>query len=139
MAEVFQGQLGPLDVEVSVEPFADGAGAGLHPLDRAAVDEVPKRKYNQIRELDISGAFDLGRFLLFRGREALPLRCIFLSEGRVAGDLLSKSVTALNIAFNRGFSMQESFAGEAPSMTLSAMRLRARELAKAATAQEAPT
>jgi hypothetical protein len=35
--------------------------------------------------------------------------------------------------------MQERFAGEAPSMTLLAMTLRARELAKAATAQEAPT
>ena len=60
-------------------------------------------------------------------------------RGRVAGDLLSKSGTALNIAFDRGFSMQERFAGEAPSMTLLAMTLRARELAKAATAQEAPT
>ena len=81
LAEVFQTQLGPLDVEVSVEPCADGAGAGLHPLDRGALDEVPKGKYNQIRELDISSAFGLARVLLFRGREALPLRCTFLSEG----------------------------------------------------------
>jgi hypothetical protein len=40
----------------------------VHPLDRGVVDEVPTRKYNQIRELDISSAFGLGEFLLFRGQ-----------------------------------------------------------------------
>jgi len=69
-----------LDVEVSVEPFADGAEVRMHPLDRGFVDEVPKRKYNQIRELDISSALGLGGFWLLRGREALPLRCMFLSK-----------------------------------------------------------
>lgn len=40
LAEVFQGQFGLLDVEVWVEPFAGGAGAGLHLLERGVVDEV---------------------------------------------------------------------------------------------------
>src|SRR5262245_44629208 len=78
LAEVSAGQFGLLDVEVSVEPSADGAGAGSHPLDRGVLDEVPKRKYNQIRELDISSAFGLGEFLLFRGQPNT------LNEGRSA-------------------------------------------------------
>jgi DNA adenine methylase len=49
LAEVFPGQFSLLGVEVSVEPFADGAGPGLHPLDRGVVDEVRMRKYNQTR------------------------------------------------------------------------------------------
>lgn len=40
LAEVFQSQFGLLDVEVWIEPFAGGAGAGLHLLDRGVVDEV---------------------------------------------------------------------------------------------------
>lgn len=40
LSEVFQGQFGLLDVEVWVEPFAGGAGAGLHLLERGVVDEV---------------------------------------------------------------------------------------------------
>lgn len=40
LAEVFQGQFGLLDVEVWVEPFAGGAGAGLHLLERGVVEEV---------------------------------------------------------------------------------------------------
>lgn len=40
LAEVFQGQFGLHDVEVWVEPFAGGAGAGLHLLERGVVDEV---------------------------------------------------------------------------------------------------
>lgn len=40
LAEVFLSQFGLLDVEVWVEPFAGGAGAGLHLLQRGVVDEV---------------------------------------------------------------------------------------------------
>lgn len=40
LAEVFQSQFGLLDVEVWIEPFAGGAGAGLNLLDRGVVDEV---------------------------------------------------------------------------------------------------
>jgi DNA adenine methylase len=40
LAEVFEHQFGLLDVEIWVEPFAGGAGAGLHLLDRGVVDEV---------------------------------------------------------------------------------------------------
>lgn len=40
LAEVFEGQFGLLDVEVWVEPFAGGAGAGLHLLECGVVDEV---------------------------------------------------------------------------------------------------
>lgn len=40
MAEVFQGQFGLMDVEVWVEPFAGGAGAGLHLLDSGVVEEL---------------------------------------------------------------------------------------------------
>ncbi|UHJ58782.1 hypothetical protein LT337_32275 (plasmid) [Mycolicibacterium fortuitum] len=40
LADVFQQQFGLLDVEVWAEPFAGGAGAGLHLLDRGVVDEV---------------------------------------------------------------------------------------------------
>ena len=35
-----RGQFGQLDVEVWIEPFAGGAGAGLHLLDRGVVDEI---------------------------------------------------------------------------------------------------
>lgn len=40
LAEIFLAQFGLLDVEVWGEPFAGGAGAGLHLLDRGVVDEV---------------------------------------------------------------------------------------------------
>lgn len=40
LAEVFEHQFGLLDVEIWMEPFAGGAGAGLHLLDRGVVDEV---------------------------------------------------------------------------------------------------
>ncbi len=40
LAEVFQNQFGLLDVEIWAEPFAGGAGAGLHLLDRGIVTEV---------------------------------------------------------------------------------------------------
>lgn len=40
LAEVFESQFGLLDVEIWMEPFAGGAGAGLHLLDRGVVDEV---------------------------------------------------------------------------------------------------
>lgn len=40
LAEVFEAQFGLLDVEVWIEPFAGGAGAGLHLLDSGVVDEV---------------------------------------------------------------------------------------------------
>lgn len=40
LAELFQAQFGLLDVEVWVEPFAGGAGAGLHLLDWGVVNEV---------------------------------------------------------------------------------------------------
>ncbi|MEN4461017.1 hypothetical protein ABFV47_27520 [Mycolicibacterium fortuitum] len=39
LAEIFQSQFGLLDVEVWAEPFAGGAGAGLHLLDQGVVDE----------------------------------------------------------------------------------------------------
>ncbi|MFN6547869.1 DNA adenine methylase [Mycolicibacterium nivoides] len=39
LAEIFQSQFGLLDVEVWAEPFAGGAGAGLHLLDHGVVDE----------------------------------------------------------------------------------------------------
>lgn len=40
LAEMFALQVGYMDVEIWVEPFAGGAGAGLTLLDRGAVDEV---------------------------------------------------------------------------------------------------
>lgn len=40
LADVFEGQFGLLDVEVWMEPFAGGAGAGLHLLERGVVCEV---------------------------------------------------------------------------------------------------
>lgn len=40
LAEIFLAQFGLLNVEVWVELFAGGAGAGLHLLDRDVVDEV---------------------------------------------------------------------------------------------------
>lgn len=40
LADIFLAQFGLLDVEVWVELFAGGAGAGLHLLDRGVVDEV---------------------------------------------------------------------------------------------------
>lgn len=40
LAELFMAQFGLMDVEVWVEPFAGGAGAGLHLLDRDVVEEV---------------------------------------------------------------------------------------------------
>ena len=40
LAEVFQAQAGTMDIEVWVEPFAGGAGAGLHLLDGNVIDEL---------------------------------------------------------------------------------------------------
>ncbi|AOS94773.1 hypothetical protein AN480_27145 (plasmid) [Mycobacterium intracellulare subsp. chimaera] len=40
LAEIFECQFGLLDVEVWMEPFAGGAGAGLHLLERGVVAEV---------------------------------------------------------------------------------------------------
>ena len=40
LAEMFAVQTSFLDVEIWIEPFAGGAGAGLTLLDRGAVDEV---------------------------------------------------------------------------------------------------
>lgn len=40
LADIFQAQLGLLDVEIWFEPFAGGAGAGLHLLERGIVDEL---------------------------------------------------------------------------------------------------
>ena len=40
LAELFMAQFGVMDVEVWVEPFAGGAGAGLHLLDRDVVEEL---------------------------------------------------------------------------------------------------
>lgn len=40
LSALLQGQFGLMDVEVWVEPFAGGAGAGLHLLDQGAVSEV---------------------------------------------------------------------------------------------------
>lgn len=40
LAELFMAQFGLMDVEVWVEPFAGGAGAGLHLLERDVVEEV---------------------------------------------------------------------------------------------------
>ncbi len=40
LSALFQGQFGLMDIEVWVEPFAGGAGAGLHLLDQGAVSEV---------------------------------------------------------------------------------------------------
>ena len=40
LADLFQNQFGLLDIEIWVEPFAGGAGAGLHLLDRGIVDEL---------------------------------------------------------------------------------------------------
>lgn len=47
LADLFQQQFGLLDVEVWAEPFAGGAGAGLHLLDRGVVDEVWLAETNQ--------------------------------------------------------------------------------------------
>ncbi|WP_071289813.1 DNA adenine methylase, partial [Mycolicibacterium llatzerense] len=40
LADIFQAQFGLLDVEIWFEPFAGGAGAGLHLLERGIVDEL---------------------------------------------------------------------------------------------------
>ncbi|WP_301123523.1 DNA adenine methylase [Mycolicibacterium fortuitum] len=40
LSEIFLAQFGLLDIEVWAEPFAGGAGAGLHLLDRGVVSEV---------------------------------------------------------------------------------------------------
>lgn len=40
LADMFEAQWGPMDVEVWVEPFAGGLGAGLTLLDRGVVGEV---------------------------------------------------------------------------------------------------
>lgn len=40
LGELFQAQFGLMDIEIWVEPFAGGAGAGLHLLDQGAVSEV---------------------------------------------------------------------------------------------------
>ncbi|BBX87901.1 DNA adenine methylase [Mycolicibacterium aubagnense] len=40
LAGIFEAQFGFMDIEIWVEPFAGGAGAGLHLLDRGAVSEV---------------------------------------------------------------------------------------------------
>lgn len=40
LSDVFQNQFGLLDVEIWAEPFAGGAGAGLHLLDRGIIGEL---------------------------------------------------------------------------------------------------
>lgn len=40
LAGIFENQFGFMDVEIWIEPFAGGAGAGLHLLEREVVDEV---------------------------------------------------------------------------------------------------
>lgn len=40
LSAMFQAQFGAMDIEIWVEPFAGGAGAGLHLLDEGSVSEV---------------------------------------------------------------------------------------------------
>lgn len=72
LAEVFQAQFGLLDVEIWVEPFAGGAGAGLHLLDRGVVGEVWLTEKNRSLAAFWRTATTNGDVLAARIRECQP-------------------------------------------------------------------
>ncbi|CAA0126576.1 Uncharacterised protein [Mycolicibacterium vanbaalenii] len=100
LADIFLAQFGLLDVEVWVELFAGGAGAGLHLLDRGVVDEVWLTEKNRELAAFWRTVVDNGVELAGRVRACQPdMSTWHTAREVVASSEAGAAITDLELAF----------------------------------------
>lgn len=84
---IFENQFGLMDVEIWIEPFAGGAGAGLHLLERNVVEEIWLTEKNPALAAFWRTVVDNGTALAARVRACQPE----MSTWHAARDLIATS------------------------------------------------
>lgn len=100
LAELFAAQFGIMDVEIWIEPFAGGAGAGLHLLAQEAVEEIWLTEKNRALAAFWRTVVENGAELSARIRTCEPdIQMWHDAKGLVAASETGETLSDLDLAF----------------------------------------
>ncbi|OHU47311.1 hypothetical protein BKG82_27045 [Mycobacteroides chelonae] len=100
LAELFLAQFGLMDVEIWIEPFAGGAGAGLHLLEQGVVEEIWLTEKNPALAAFWRTVVENGAELSTRIRTCEPdMQMWHDAKGLVAASEAGETLSDIDLAF----------------------------------------